>query len=187
VSSPLNLAPPNRPLPKFKKNLPKFSGNNIVSTNKHLVAFLNACHNIVANDNDTCMLLFVNSLEGKVVAEFFELPPKILSTWKELIYWFRSTYGKSKSPTEKLRECYSKISLTIAILHRGSFSISLCRLINPFLINLEPKIYIFPHILSLTSLQYVYILVAPLQLAYIGICARKYKMKLSFDVTTKDL
>jgi hypothetical protein len=65
ISSPLNLAPATRPLPKFKENLPKFSGNNIVSTNEHLVAFSNACHNIGANDNDTCMRLFVNSLEGK--------------------------------------------------------------------------------------------------------------------------
>ena len=68
VSSPLNLAPTTHPLPKFKENLPKFSGNNTVTTNEHLVAFSNACHNIGANDNDTCMCLFVNSLEGKVVA-----------------------------------------------------------------------------------------------------------------------
>jgi hypothetical protein len=77
VSSPLNLAPATRPLPKFKENLPKFSGNNTVSTNEHLVAFSNACHNIGANDNDTCMRLFVNSLEGKVATDFFDLPPKI--------------------------------------------------------------------------------------------------------------
>jgi hypothetical protein len=68
------------------------------------VGFSNACHNIGANDNDTCMHLFVNSLEGKAVIDFFELPPKILSTWEELIYWFRSTYGQSKSPAKKLRE-----------------------------------------------------------------------------------
>jgi hypothetical protein len=104
VSSPLNLAPASHPLPKFKEHLPKFSGNNTVSTNEHLVPFSNACHNIGANDNDTCMCLFVNSLERKATTDFFELPPKILSTWDELIYWFRSTYGKSKSPAEKLRE-----------------------------------------------------------------------------------
>jgi hypothetical protein len=77
VSSPLNLAPATRPLPKFKEHLPRFLGNNIVTTNEHLVAFSNACHNIGANDNDTCMRLFVNSLEGKVAADFFDLPPKI--------------------------------------------------------------------------------------------------------------
>jgi hypothetical protein len=109
VSSPLNLAPATRPLPTFKENLPKFSGNNTISTNEHLVAFSNAFHNIGANDNDTCMRLFINSLEGKVVADFFDLRPKILSTWEELIYWFQSTYGKSKSLSENLRE-YNNIT-----------------------------------------------------------------------------
>jgi hypothetical protein len=65
VSSPLNLEPPTHPLPKFKENLPMFSKNNTVTTNEHLVAFSNACYNIRDNDNDTCMCLFVNSLEGK--------------------------------------------------------------------------------------------------------------------------
>jgi hypothetical protein len=88
VSSPLNLAPTTRPLPKFKEHLPRFSENNIVTTNKHLVAFYNAFHNIGANDNDTCMCLFINSLEGKAATKFFDLPPKILSTREELIYWF---------------------------------------------------------------------------------------------------
>ena len=93
VSSPLNLAPTTRPLPKFKEHLPRFSENNIITTNKHLVAFSNSCHNIGANDNDTSMRLFVNSLKGKAVAYFFDLPPIILSTWEELVYWFNSTYG----------------------------------------------------------------------------------------------
>jgi hypothetical protein len=109
VSSPLNLAPDTHPLPKFKEHLPRFSGNNTATTNEHLVAFSNACHNIGANDNDTCMHLFINSLEGKAAANFFDLPPKILSTWEELIYWFKSTYGQSKSPAKKLQE-YNNIT-----------------------------------------------------------------------------
>ena len=104
VSSPLNLTPATRLLPKFKENLTKFLGNNIVSSNEHLVAFSNAFHNIGANKNDTCMRLFINSLEGKAATDFFELPPKILYTWEELIYWFISTYGKSKILAENLRE-----------------------------------------------------------------------------------
>jgi hypothetical protein len=104
VSSLLNLAPDTRPLPKFKGNLHKLLGNNTITTNEHLVSFSNACHNIGANANDTCMHLFINSLEGKAAADFFDLPPKILSTWEELIYWFRSTYRQSKIPTENLRE-----------------------------------------------------------------------------------
>jgi hypothetical protein len=109
VSSPLNLAPATQPLPKFKDHLPRFSGNGTVTTNEHLVAFSNACHNIGANDNDTCMCLFVNSLEGKAATYFFDLPPKILSTWEELVYWFNSTYGQPKSPSDQLRE-YNNIS-----------------------------------------------------------------------------
>jgi hypothetical protein len=88
VSSPLNLAPATCPLLKFKEHLPKFSGNNTVSTNEHLVAFSNSFHNIGANDNDICMRLFINSLEGKATTDFFDLPPTILSTWEELIYRF---------------------------------------------------------------------------------------------------
>ena len=55
------------------------------------------------------MCLFVNCLEGKVVIDFFDLPPKILSTWEELVYWSKSTYGQSKSPAEQLRE-YNNIA-----------------------------------------------------------------------------
>jgi hypothetical protein len=109
VSSPLNLAPATQPLPKFKYHLPRFSGNGITTTNEHLVAFSNACHNIGANDNDTCMCLFVNSLEGKAAADFFDLPPKILSTWEELVYWFKSTYGQPNSPADKLKD-YNNIA-----------------------------------------------------------------------------
>jgi hypothetical protein len=90
---PLNLAPTTHPLPKFKDHFPRFSGNNIVTTNEHLVSFSNACHNIGANDNDNCMRLFFNSLEGKVATDFFDLHPKILSTREELVYCFKSTYG----------------------------------------------------------------------------------------------
>jgi len=86
VSSPLNLALSTHPLPKFKEHLPRFSGNNTVTTNEHLVAFYNSCHNIGANDNDTCMHLFVNSLEGKAMAYLFYLPPNIISTWEDLFY-----------------------------------------------------------------------------------------------------
>jgi hypothetical protein len=81
VFSPLNLAPVTHPLPEFKEYLPRFLVNNIVTKNEDLVAFSNDCHNIGANDNDTCMLVFVNSLEGKAATNFFELPPKIISTW----------------------------------------------------------------------------------------------------------
>jgi hypothetical protein len=50
------------------------------------------------------MHLFINSLEGKASTDFFHLPPKILFTWEDLVYWFRFTYGKSKIHVEQLRE-----------------------------------------------------------------------------------
>jgi hypothetical protein len=102
VSSPLNLAPATCPLPKFKEHLPRFSRNNTLTTTEHLVGFSNACHNIGANDNDTCMHLFVNSLEGKEMTYFFDLPPNILSTWEELVYWFKLTYVQSQSLVKQL-------------------------------------------------------------------------------------
>jgi hypothetical protein len=109
VSSPLNLTPAANPFPKFKDHFPKFSGNSTISTDEHLIDFSNACHNIGTNDNDTCMRLFVNSLEGKVVDDFFDFPPNILSTWDELVYWFKSTFGQPKIPTDRLKE-YNNIT-----------------------------------------------------------------------------
>lgn len=78
--SPLNLALVNDPLPKFKYHLPKFSGNGVTMANEHLVDFSNACINIGVNDNDICMHLFINSLEGRVTTKFFEFPSKVFST-----------------------------------------------------------------------------------------------------------
>lgn len=76
VPSPLNIMPTITTLPKFKYHLPKFSFDGTIIANKYLITFSNACHNIGANDNDTCMPLFVNSLEGKEKIDFFEFPPK---------------------------------------------------------------------------------------------------------------
>jgi hypothetical protein len=101
------LNPTINPILKFKDNLPKFSNNGTIFINEHLVAFSNACHNIGANDNDMCTILFVNSLEGKFVVDFFELPPKVFLTWDELDYWSKSTYGQPQSPADLLKD-YNK-------------------------------------------------------------------------------
>jgi hypothetical protein len=74
MSPPLNFAPTTQRLPKFKDHLPRFSGKGIVTTNEHMVAFSNDFHNIGANDNNTCMCLFVNSLEGKSPTDLFLSP-----------------------------------------------------------------------------------------------------------------
>jgi hypothetical protein len=46
--------------------------------------------------------------------------------------------------------------------------------------NLETKINIFPLVLTLQAIQQAYTLAAPLQLVYIGICARKSKLNVKF-------
>jgi hypothetical protein len=104
VSSPIDLALATTPLPKFKDNFPTVSGNDTISIIEHLISFSNACHNIGENKNDTCMRLFVNSLEWKAAIDLFELPPNIFSTWVELSYWFMSTYGKPQSHADLLKD-----------------------------------------------------------------------------------
>jgi hypothetical protein len=83
------------------------------------------------------MHLFVNSLEGKAVEDFFDLPPKILSTWEELFYQFKSTYGQSKSLAEKLRE-YSKISYKDGETIK-SFNLHFTKLYNQIPEHIRPQ------------------------------------------------
>jgi hypothetical protein len=111
-------------------------GNNTVNTNEHLVEFSNACHNIGTNENDTCMRLFVNSLEGKVAGDFFDLPPNILSTWEELVYWLKSTYGKFKSSAEQLHE-YNNIAYKDGETIK-SFKLLFTKLYNQILEPIRP-------------------------------------------------
>jgi hypothetical protein len=98
------LDPTTTPLPKFEDHLHNCFGNGIISVNGLLIDFSNACNNIGENENGTCMCLFFNSLEGKDVAEFFELTPKYFSTWDEFSYWFKSTYGQPQSPIDQIKE-----------------------------------------------------------------------------------
>ena len=49
------------------------------------------------------MRLFVNSLEGRATAEFFDLPDKVFSKWNKLAYWFKSTFGNVDNPGEHLK------------------------------------------------------------------------------------
>jgi len=128
VSSPLNLTPTANHFPKFKDHLPKFSGNSTVSINEHLIDFSNAFHAIGTNDNDTCMCLFFNSLEGKVVDNFFDFPLNILSTWDELVYWFKSTFWQPKIPTDWLKE-YNNITYNNGEIIK-SFNICFTNLYN---------------------------------------------------------
>jgi hypothetical protein len=74
-----------------------------------------------------------------------------------------------------------------SILQRMPYSIFLCRLIIPICKSPDPKINIFPHVRILPTIQHVYTQTAPLQPAYIKICASKWKLISGFHVTIGDL
>ena len=84
VTFPWNLAPTTNPYKKCTYHLPKFSGNGMKSMNEHLTTFSNAYVSIWAHNNDTCICLFVNSLEGRATMNFMTylkryLPPSMNS------------------------------------------------------------------------------------------------------------
>lgn len=58
----------------------------MASINKQWFEFSNVCANFGAHDNDTCMRPFVNSLEGRDVANVFDFPDNFFSNWFELMY-----------------------------------------------------------------------------------------------------
>jgi len=89
---------------KFKLHFLLFLGDGVVIVEKlHLRAFSNACTILEVNDNDSCMLLFINSLEGNATSLFANLPDECMSTWSELSYWFTSTFGHFDNPYEHLK------------------------------------------------------------------------------------
>lgn len=99
----------NAPLPKFKDHLSNFSIDGTITTNEYLISFSEADHNIGENDNYTCMRLFFNSFASKAVANLFEFHSKAFSTWDELCYWFKSTYGEPQSLIDLLCD-YNNVS-----------------------------------------------------------------------------
>jgi len=80
VAFPLNLKPTNTLLPKFKYHFPKFSVGGTITVNEDLIDFSYSYYNISSNDNDSCMLMFMDFLEKKVPTDFYEIPPKDFST-----------------------------------------------------------------------------------------------------------
>jgi hypothetical protein len=137
VSSSINLTHVANTFPKFKDHSPKFSGNGTISTDEHLISFSYSIHNISTNDNDTFMRLFFNSLEGKVAVDFFDFPLKILFTWDELVYWFKSTFGQPKIPTDWLKE-YNNITYNKGETIK-SFNIHFTKLYNQIPELITPK------------------------------------------------
>jgi hypothetical protein len=69
---------------------------------EHLCAFSNSCTILGVNNNNSCMLLFMNPLQGNATSLFSNLPDECISTWFELSYWFTSTFGHLDNPYEHL-------------------------------------------------------------------------------------
>jgi hypothetical protein len=72
-----------------------------------------------------------------------------------------------------------------AILQRGPYSISLCRLVFPVTKIQRQKYNFFPLVHILHPTQQAYMQAAPLQPAYIEICARKSKLNVGFPCHDK--
>jgi hypothetical protein len=68
-----------------------------------LHAFSNDCIILGVNDNDSCMLLFMNSLQGSATSLFSNLPGECISTWSELSYQFTYTFGNLDNPYDHLK------------------------------------------------------------------------------------
>jgi hypothetical protein len=85
---------------------------------EHIHAFSNACTIPGVNNNDSCMLLFINSLQGDAASLFANLSIGCISTWFELYYWFTLTFGHLDNPYKHIKRFnqllmkYNEIILT---------------------------------------------------------------------------
>jgi hypothetical protein len=119
---------------------------------EHLHAFSNACIILGVNENDSCMLLFMKSLQGNVASLFANLPDECISTWSELSYWFTSTFGTLIILMSILRDliiCTWKDNESIL-----AFNLRFTKLYNCIPMNILPT--------NLVSLLHYYDLLPPL-------------------------
>ena len=68
--------------------------------------------------------------------EFFELPPNIFSTWDDFSYWFKSTYGKPQSSTDKFKKYNNLVYNKVETIK--SFNLRLTKLYNQILEVIRP-------------------------------------------------
>jgi len=83
------------------------------------------------------MQLFANSFQGRVVTNFFELHPKTFSTWEELCYWFKYTYGQPRNPIDILFD-YNNASFSKGGTLKP-FNTHLTKLYSQFLKIIQPQ------------------------------------------------
>jgi hypothetical protein len=151
--TPLKLTYPVNPLPyKFKEHFPLFHGDGTVTVEEHLHAFSNACTILRVNENDSCMFLFKNSLQGNVASLFSNLPDQCISTWSELSYWFTSTFGHFDNPYEHLKR-FNQLHIKESESIRD-FNLRFIKLYNHISLSIHPT--------NLVSLLHYYDILPPL-------------------------
>jgi hypothetical protein len=69
---------------------------------EHVRAFSNACSILGVNENDSCMLLFKNSLHRNSSSLFSNLRDESISMWYEIYYWFTYAFWHFDNPYELL-------------------------------------------------------------------------------------
>jgi len=127
--------PRDRPQ-KFKKWLPKFSGNNVITAGEHLDNFWGCFQNHPLNndDEDIVMRLFAASIVEDARKWYNSLPDKFVKTWDDFHKVFMKRWGtksdprmlllklneikkkmkQSKNLTQDLRTCSSKFLMALA-------------------------------------------------------------------------
>jgi hypothetical protein len=147
ISTPLNLSYLINPLSyKFKKHLPLFLGDGNVIVEEHLHAFSNACTILGVIENDSCMLLFKNSLQGNVASLFANLSHECISTWFEISCWLTSTFGHLDNPYEHLKrfnQLHMKESESIHVFNLMFIKLYNCIPMSIHLTNLDALLHYY--------------------------------------------
>jgi hypothetical protein len=97
VFKPLKLPAHLHPYPPyFVEYLPHFTGENHISAEKHLEAFVNFVDNLEIVHEDIVMRLFSKSLTGEVALWFRLLEPGSIGSWTDFYYVFSKHWGENK-------------------------------------------------------------------------------------------
>jgi hypothetical protein len=95
---PLRLPHDLHPYPCYSfENLPRFSGEDHITTENHLEAFERFVDQFEIVHDDVVMSLFSQSLSGDVVVWFRCLEAGFVGSWTELCHAFLKCWGENKS------------------------------------------------------------------------------------------
>lgn len=80
----------------YLKLLPKFNGEDEISSQRHMETFFAFAENLNIEHLDVVLRLFVQSLDGKTEKWFKSLPDASNATWEELENSFTQIWGEKK-------------------------------------------------------------------------------------------